>query len=202
MHSFDAGDLPDELMTFIDALDPGENAIITRDGRPIASVSRAGSKFHARNADPGRRAGERSASTVEDVKVVATAMELSSSARSSLSEQLGPDYIVLDINSAPKSADVLLTPPLSPQLIGIFRSMFPKARVVIAEVEDRALGVSYPGPVRRLLDAGADIYFPPSTIPHLAKLLDHDVNRVNLLAGNASTPPTIEAPQDNKAIEG
>jgi antitoxin (DNA-binding transcriptional repressor) of toxin-antitoxin stability system len=198
MQSFDAGDLPDELMTFIDALDPGENAIVTRDGRPIASISRAGSRFHARNADPG----EGPAATVEDVKVVATAMELSSSARSALSEQLGPDYIVLDMNSAPRSADVLLTPPLSPQLIGIFRSMFPKARVVIAEVEDRALGVSYPGPVRRLLNAGADIYFPPSTIPRLAKMLDHDLTQANQLAGNTSTPTTIEAPQDNKAIEG
>jgi hypothetical protein len=41
-------------------------------------------------------------------------------------------------------------------LIGNLRSMFPKARVIIAEIEDDVLGVSYHGPVRRLLDAGAE----------------------------------------------
>lgn len=202
MQSFDAGDLPEKLMTLIEALAPGEYVLVTRDGRPIASIYRAGGTFQAGSADPRRRAGEHPSSTVEDVTVVATAMELSSAARASLSKQLGPGYIVLDTKSAPRSADVLLMPPLSPQLIGIFRSMFPKARVVIAEVEDGSLGVSYPGPVRRLLNAGADTYFPPSTIPRLARMLHHDVNQANLLTGGTSTSQAIEASHGDNMLEG
>lgn len=63
-------------------------------------------------------------------------MKLSAAARSSLSDKLGPDYIVLDMKSAPKRVDVLLVPPVRPQLIGSFRPVFPKTRVIITEIED------------------------------------------------------------------
>ncbi|MGC9670275.1 hypothetical protein ACNTMW_27495 [Planosporangium sp. 12N6] len=39
-------------------------------------------------------------------------------AHASLSDQLGSGYIVVDMQSAPATADVLLVPPISPQLIG------------------------------------------------------------------------------------
>lgn len=195
MRWIDAGNLPEEFVALIDTLGPGENLVVARDGRPIASVSGAPDVFRTGNT------GERSSPTVKDVTVVATAMDLSPSARASLSEKLGPDYIVLDMHSAPKSADVLLTPPVSPQLLGHLREIFPQAKLIIAEIEDRELGVVYQGPVHRLLNAGADTYLPPSTIPHLAKRLDHAVTQLNQLTGGTSEPLTIDTPLDRNSLE-
>ena len=104
-------------------------------------------------------------------------MKLSASARRSLSDELGADYIVLDLYAAPKTADVVLVPPVSPQLIGSLRAMFPKARVIVAELEDAELGISYEGPLRRMLDAGVDNYLAATAIPRLAQQLDHAVTR-------------------------
>ncbi|MFD9738370.1 hypothetical protein [Umezawaea sp. NPDC059074] len=191
----DADRLPADLVALIDALGPGENLVVTRDGEPIASISGLSDAAHAEPV-------ELPSAIPEDVKVVATAMKLSSSARASLSTRLGPDYIVLDMNAAPKSADVLLTPPVSPQLIGGLRSLFPKARVVVTELEDEEFGISYQGPVRRLLDAGADSYLPPSTIPRLAERLTHVVAQLDQLEGSASTPQVVDAPRDRGVIEG
>ena len=63
---------------------------------------------------------------------------------------------------------MLLTHPVSPQLLGILRHQFPVARVVITEIEDEELGVHFAGPVSRLLDAGASVYLPPRPIAELA----------------------------------
>lgn len=175
-HWIDAGRLPAELTALIDDLSPGEQLRITRDGETIASIS------PAPRTEP-RPDGQ--------VTVVATAMKLSGSARASLSAQLGPGYLVLDLHSAPKSADVLLAPPVSPQLIAGFRSLFPTARVVITEVDDPELGISHPGPVRRLLDAGAEVYLPPGDIPRLAEQLDRTITQPHQLTGSA--PRTLES---------
>ncbi len=197
--------LPEDIVALIDALDPGEDLLVKRDGKPIATLSSTPGTFDAAGfADPGSRVGqadERPSSAYEDVTVVATAMKLSASARASLSARLGPDYIVLDMNSAPESAEVLLIPPVSPQLIGILRSKFPKARVIIAEIEDEELGISYHGPVRRLLEAGADVYVPPSTVPRLAEQLDRTMTHLRQLAGNTATPLTIESSPTHDATE-
>jgi antitoxin (DNA-binding transcriptional repressor) of toxin-antitoxin stability system len=190
--------LPQDIVVMIDALLPGENILITLDGEPIATVSSTRDKFRTR----GSLDAERAPSVHENMTVVATAMKLSASARASLSEQLGPDYLVLDMNAAPESVDVLLIPPLSPQLIGILRSKFPQARVVIAEIEDRELGISYDGPLRRLFDAGADTYFPSSTIPQLAAQLDRTMAHLNQISGGTSPALVIESPQDRTAFEG
>ncbi|WP_328701557.1 hypothetical protein [Amycolatopsis pittospori] len=181
-------------MALIDALRPGDELHVTRDGESIATISST--------RDPRGRVTESPSSAEGGVTVVATAMKLSASARASLSEQLGPDYLVLDMNSAPESVDMVLTPPTSPQLIGHLRSMFPKARVMIAEIEDKELGISYEGPVRRLLDAGAEVYLPSSTIPRLAEQLDRTMTQLNQIAGDTSTPLTIESPQDSKSLNG
>ncbi len=45
--------------------------------------------------------------------VVAVAMELTNTARTRLSDELGPGYVVLDLGSAPSTADVVLTPATS-----------------------------------------------------------------------------------------
>lgn len=183
----DAARLPADVVALIEALGPGDELVVHRDGRPIGTIS----------GTPDTVPADRPTSDYEDVMVVATAMKLSASARAALSDRLGPDYIVLDMHKAPKSAEVLLVPPVSPQLIGSLRAMFPQARVVIAEIEDAELGVSYEGPVRRLINAGADVYLPSSTIPRLAVQLDRTMTQLREVTGGAaSTPLTIEAPPD------
>jgi len=92
---------------------------------------------------------------------------------------------------------VLLTHPVSPQLLGILRHQFPNARVVITEIEDEELGVRYSGPVSRLLDAGASAYLPPRPIAELAATvhayLMHGTGPL-LEFGNAASR-TLPAPQ-------
>lgn len=121
--------------------------------------------------------------------VVATAMELPDAARAALSGELGSGYIVVDMQSAPATADVLLVPPISPQLIAHLRAMFPEARIVATEFEDEALGVSYRGAIGRMLDAGAETYLASSTVPQLARQLDRIVTeRLPLAGGTAPLP--------------
>ncbi|WP_341854001.1 hypothetical protein [Brachybacterium sp. GPGPB12] len=50
----------------------------------------------------------------EDVTVVATAMELSRTARDRLAEQFGEGFLVLDLHEAPSSADVFAGPAHQP----------------------------------------------------------------------------------------
>ncbi|WP_410651026.1 hypothetical protein [Amycolatopsis sp. cmx-4-54] len=185
----DASQLPEELVALIDSLRPGEHVLVTRNGETIATISGAVREEPVRSTDS------------DDITVVATAMKLSASARDSLSERLGPGYLVLDLRSAPPTVDVLLVPPGSPQLIGNFRALYPKARIVITEIEDAELGVSYEGPVRRLLDAGAEAYLPSSTIPRLAEQLDRTMTRLNQLTGDTPVPLTIETPRDDRVLE-
>ncbi|MGW4487474.1 hypothetical protein ACWEOE_26955 [Amycolatopsis sp. NPDC004368] len=158
----------------------GEELVITSEGEPIATMTRTAFDF-----DPGTR------DVCDNVTVVATTMKLSQAARAALSEQLGSDYVVLDMRSAPKTADVVLVPPGSPQLIGALHETYPKAHVVVAEIEDPELGISYEGPVRRMIDAGAETYLASTTIPRLAAQLDHVVVQQKLqIAGPAQL--TIE----------
>ncbi|MFE9748854.1 hypothetical protein ACFYOT_28445 [Saccharothrix saharensis] len=183
----DAASLPAELVALIERLGPGDEVVVTRDGRAIATISGTGDAVVADGvpAPPVMDYG--------DVTVVATAMKLSASARAALSAELGPDYIVLDMHAAPTTADVVLVPPGSPQLIGALRSLYPRARVVIAEIEDRELGISYRGPVRRMLEAGAETYLMSSTIPVLARQLDQAVTQRPRLGDGVAARLQIEA---------
>lgn len=186
----DVGGLPEDLVALIDSLGPGEDLVITRNGGSIATISSTGGTVPG--PDMPDDVTEQPAMDYGDVMVVATAMKLSASARASLSAQLGPDYIVLDMHAAPRTADVVLAPPASPRLIGNLRSMFPKARVIIAEIEDEDLGVSYHGPVRRMLDAGAETYLTSTTIPRLAMQLDHAITQRPQIADDAAAILEIE----------
>lgn len=185
--------LPEDVVALIDALEPGENLILTRDGASIATITSTVAMVQGAvvRRDGSEEAGDPPPVDYDGVTVVATAMQLSTAARVALATQLGPDYVVLDMNAAPATADVLLVPAASPQLIGGLRSMFPKARVVVTEIDDDELGVQYHGPVRRLLDAGADAYLPPASVPLLARQLDHTLNQGRELAGGASAPLQI-----------
>ncbi|PZG31046.1 hypothetical protein C1I98_30450 [Spongiactinospora gelatinilytica] len=192
--------LPEDVVALIDALESGEAIAVTRDGQAIATISSTIEVVQGTIVDRGTADAteDRPPADYDGVTVVATAMELSAKARTSLSNQLGADYIVLDMNAAPTTADVLLVPPVSPQLIAALRPMFPKARVIVTEIQDDELGVDYQGPVRRLLDAGADAYMPPSTVPHLARQLDYTLTHGNQLVGGAAAPleiaPATEPP--------
>lgn len=180
--------LPAEVAELIAALAPGGSLVITRDGEAVATITAAGSGIlegvvvsgggagAGDDAGRGREPEPDSEPQFGDgVTVVATAMELSDGARTKLSDELGTEYIVLDMHSAPATADVLLVPPISLQLLASLREMFPSARVVVAELDDPELGVSYRGPVRRMVDAGAELYLASTTVPHLARQLGEAV---------------------------
>ncbi|MFF3665859.1 hypothetical protein [Microtetraspora malaysiensis] len=201
MQRIDVARLPEDVVALIDALGPDEDLVVTRDGASIATISSTIDVVQGAivDRDASDEANDQAPMDYEGVTVVATAMELSTAARVALSTQLGADYVVLDMHAAPATTDVLLVPPGSPQLIAALRSMFPKARVVVTEIEDHELGVQYHGPVRRLLDAGADAYLPPATLPLLARQLDYTLNHEREIAGGAATPlqiAPIVAPAD------
>ncbi|MEV4180895.1 hypothetical protein AB0J28_05560 [Streptosporangium canum] len=185
--------LPEDIVALIDALEPGENVVLTRDGASIATISSTVDVVQGAiiDGDTPEEADDQPPIDYDNVTVVATAMKLSKAARMSLSTQLGADYIVLDMLAAPATADVLLAPPGSPQLIASLRSMFPKARIVITEIEDHELGVKYQGPVRRLLNAGADAYLPATSVPRLARQLDYTLTHGLQLTGGIATPREI-----------
>jgi len=165
--------LPAEVVRFLDAL-AGADLVVTRDGEPIAMI---------RSAPPAAEPAHEQPGDEPTVRVVATAMRLSKTARAELSAELGPGYIVLDLRAAPPTADVVLVPPSSPQLVGGLRAQFPGARIVVAEIDDAELGISYGGPVRRLLDAGAEAYLASTSVGRLAVQLDHAVTMPRPIAG-------------------
>lgn len=187
-------DVADLIADLIADLAPGGTLEITRGGEPVATITAAGSAPLEGTVIRARPASDMSGDSAdgggkrEGVTVVATAMKLSDSARNKLSEELGEDYIVLDMHDAPKTADVLLVPAISLQLLGNLREMFPAARVVIAELDDPELGISYPSPVRRLLDAGADLYLATTTVPHLARQLGEAVGVRGELGAGGGRP--------------
>ncbi|MBS2553911.1 hypothetical protein KGQ19_44370 [Catenulispora sp. NL8] len=192
--------LPDAVADLIATLTPGGSLVLTQGGEPVATITAAGSaplegmviSGHP-DPDPNPNPGPNPNSGDDDsVLVVATAMKLSDGARTKLSTELGADYIVLDMHAAPRTADVLLVPPISPQLLRNLRSMFPSARIVIAEIDDPELGVSYHGPVRRLLDAGAELYLASTTVPHLARQLGEAVSARGELAAGSGRRPRLE----------
>ncbi|MGW5682178.1 hypothetical protein [Nonomuraea sp. NPDC003754] len=187
--------LPEDVVALIDALEPGEELVVTRDGASIATISSTIDVVQGAivDRDAPDEADDQAPIDYDGVTVVATAMELSAAARVALSTQLGADYVVLDMHAAPKTTDVLLVPPGSPQLIGALRSMFPEARVIVTEIEDHELGVNYHGPVRRLLNAGADAYLPPASLPRLARQLDYTLNHAHEITGGAAAPLQIAA---------
>lgn len=182
--------LPEDVVALIDAVEPGAEIILTRDGASIATISSTIAVVEGAVVDRAApdETGDEAPPDYDGVTVVVTAMELSKAARVALSTQLGADYVVLDLHAAPATADVLLVPPGSPQLIAALRASFQRARVVVAEIEDHELGVQYHGPVRRLLDAGADAYLPPATVPLLARQLEYTLNQGRELAAGSAAP--------------
>lgn len=118
---------------------------------------------HADHAVPEVR-GEPAA----ELKIIAVAAPLSKDAREQLAQRMGPSFLVMDIRAAPRSADLVIAPVVSPQTIGALKQQFPQARVVVAEITDPSWGVRLPGPVGRAVDAGADGYLVADTLQDVA----------------------------------
>jgi antitoxin (DNA-binding transcriptional repressor) of toxin-antitoxin stability system len=191
--TIDVERFPENVAALIDGLAPGEELVVTRDGIRIATISGASALEGDVIAPvPPEEGVEVPSPTYDGATVVATAMKLPESARTSLSAELGTDYIVVDLHAAPATADVLLVPPISPQLIGNLRAMFPAARIIVTEIEDDTLGVSYRGPVRRMLDAGAEVYLDSTSVLQLARQLDRTVTRYRQIAGGTTERLEIE----------
>jgi hypothetical protein len=163
----DVETLPPDLRAAVEGAIAGDGIVLTRSGLTIGSLEFRSNVLEGNVIERPHEASS-AASASGGVTVIATAMKLSDAARRRLADEFGADYVVLDIHTAPTSTDVLLTHPVSPQLLGLLRHQFPSARILITEIEDEELDVRYSGPVSRLLDAGASAYLPPRPIAELA----------------------------------
>jgi histidine triad (HIT) family protein len=106
--------------------------------------------------------------------VVVTAMPLSKEARSDLSDMLGDGYLVVDIKQAPSTANILLTPVVSGQLLGSLRRMFPDARILFTELRDDGYGINFPGPLSRIAAQGPDGYFVAHELGALSPIVQSE----------------------------
>ncbi|KNX39122.1 hypothetical protein VV01_02150 [Luteipulveratus halotolerans] len=165
----DLVDLDPRTRALLEAMiDEGEGTVV-RAGEPVGTLT---FKPHVVSGtviplDRHRDAAERAERS--DVTVVVTTMQLSDEARARLSASFGPDYLVVDYGSAPETADIVLTNPVSPQLIGLLAGQFPDAQVIVTEILDAELGIDVNGPVGRLIDAGARAYLPPRPVEQVAE---------------------------------
>ncbi|MEZ5215791.1 MAG: hypothetical protein R2715_04140 [Ilumatobacteraceae bacterium] len=101
--------------------------------------------------------------------VVIAALPLKRAAREHLAELLGAR--VVDIRDEVERADVVLSPPVSPQMLGRLRRRFQAARVVVVELDDAVFDLESRGPVKRMLDGGADAYVLADSLEELAAKL-------------------------------
>jgi hypothetical protein len=124
------------------------------------------------------------------VKVVTTALPLKPAARERLAERLGPGFIVVDMKQSSATPDVVISPVVSPQLIGILKHKFPQARLVLCELQDFELGISHTGPVQDAMDAGADSYCIAPSLTALAEFVARDDR---LAIGNSHGSISFEA---------
>lgn len=138
--------------------------------------------------------------------VVVTAIALKRHARQALAERLGPGHIVLDIREAGPDADIVLVPPSSPNLIGLLRGMFPRARVLATEFTDGSYGAKFRGPISSILDSDIDGYFIAPTMDELARVT-RDVGHSAVAALTAGAAGGRPHPADllqanRRALEG
>jgi Domain of unknown function (DUF4111) len=83
--------------------------------------------------------------------------------------------------------ELVLCPPSSPQLIGLVRRQFPRAEVMVVELEDWLRSKHVEGPITRTLNAGASTYYvAPSTEALGGFLTELAAGRAVL--GSAKTP--------------
>ena len=103
---------------------------------------------------------------VADRRTIVTALPLKTAARERLAQLLGAR--VVDIRGVVDHADLVLTPPCSPQTVAALKANFDGARVVVVELDDWEFDIELPGPVKRILHAGADAYVLADSLDELA----------------------------------
>ncbi len=198
--TLDLETLPRKVRSAVEAMVAGCEVTLRREGRDVGVLAFRPSVLEGTVVPGPQMVAAESAppeAVSNGVTVVATATKLSDAARRRLSDELGPDYIVLDLLKAPTTADVVLTHPVSPQLLGSLRASFPNARVIVTEIDDEEFGVSQPGPVSRLLDAGASAYLPPSPLREIASSVHAYLTgsgAPQLTAAAPATAPTAALP--------
>lgn len=104
---------------------------------------------------------------------VVTTFTLPPNAWDHLAGRLGDRIELVDVRAADGQEDAVLVPSTSRQLIGKISAAFPRAVVLVVEVEDPSYGVELGGQVMRSLDAGADGYYLANSLDQLAAVVDH-----------------------------
>src|SRR5690242_12335985 len=106
--------LPGDVRAALEEALAGSDVVLVRSGVPVGTLELRPAVLEGtiveRPDDP-----EPQGPIPEGVTVVAIAMRLSGTARRRLSDELGDDYVVVDLHAAPECADVLLTHPVSTQ---------------------------------------------------------------------------------------
>lgn len=130
---------------------------------------------------------------VDRRRVVVTALPLKKKARERLEAQLDGARVV-DIRTTVERADLVLAPSCSPQTLAGLKDAYPDARVVVVEIEDWEFGVDLSGPVKRLLDAGADGYLTADSVDDLADQLSPSRPRddVEPIVTDALPTPSVD----------
>ena len=132
---------------------------------------------------------------IPDRRTIVTALPLKKAARERLARLL--DARVLDVREPFDEPDMVLTPACSPQLIGALKHKYHGARVVIVELDDWDLDIELGGPVKRLLDAGADAYVLADSVDELANKIGpghpQPAESERSTAGELTTGATVDA---------
>lgn len=102
---------------------------------------------------------------------VAVAFALSGDDLARLQARAGAGVEIRTIHQGGPPPDLVLCPPSSPQLIGRLRQQFPKAEIVVVELEDWLRSVHVEGPITRTLNAGASTYYVAPTTEALGEFL-------------------------------
>lgn len=206
----DLAHLPPELRALVESLVDGGEVTVDREGETLGTLSFRpevltgtvhASPVPADQHDP-RDEGHRPGRPMpEGVKVVVTTMRLSREARQRLGDAMGPGFLVVDFAGAPDSADIILSHPVSPQLLGRFHLMFPQAHVIVTEIYDPELGIDVTGPVGRILDAGVQAYLPARPVEKVAEnvqayLAAYEQRRISRGSGPAAGAFLMPPPDD------
>lgn len=128
-------------------------------------------------------------------RVVVT-FALRAGAEHRLAEVLGGEFELVDIKASDGDEDIVLVPSASRQLTGKLRAAFPRAALLVVEVEDAALGVSLGGQVLRTLDAGADGYFVARSVDELASIVDRAADRIS--SAESAEPAALTSGTDDE----
>lgn len=122
--------------------------------------------------------------------VVVITMPLSKQARAELSEMLGPGYAVVDMRSAPSSANIVLTTVVSSHALSILRGTFPRARILFTELHDDERGIGFAGPLSRIVAQAPDGYFIAHSLDALTPVVQSEV-KLQLSGSTSRTPRTL-----------